>query len=284
MDIWQIVRITIRRWYVFLAVVAVGIATALVTTSGVKPQYSAAMDAFVNAPPSRASAPTGSVENSGGVGFAGSLEERAMDADASRAQIHKMGLLPTYKVSWTRAKLVLSVSVTGPTPDLARRTVEEVVAMANRHLVAHQASTGVTAPGAQYSIMPAAEGANLSPAQYPGRSRQRIVIGVVALAAAVGLAVALDGFVAARRRAAAGGTGRPDSLPDAGSPRSPLTREPDPLGDPLASPRRGGDTPGRDTPEYETAAVNEDTVTIRTGSRLGAGPVPPDLDRSGRPR
>lgn len=277
MDITEIARITIRRWYVALLILAIGVVAALAVSSGIKPSYAASIDAFVNAPASTTSRAAGSLENSGGVGFAGSFEERAMDADASRKQINSKGLLPGYTVTWTRATLVLTVSATGPTPDLVRRTVEEVVSMANSHLVAHQAANGVTERPAQFTIVRATDGANVSPAMYPGQGRQRLVIGAISVIAAVGLSVVLDGLIGSRRRSGAKNADRPEGgrqLPATGG----ADYDPTPLGRPSA--------PSEDGPQpfHSKSAIEHDTMTINTAARSVPRPNYPDVNRSGQIR
>ncbi|MCK9900282.1 hypothetical protein MXD63_09370 [Frankia sp. Cpl3] len=202
-----------------------------------------------------------------------------MDSDSSRQQIHDKGLLPGYTVKWTRATLVLTIAVTGPVQDQSRRTVEEVVAMANRHLIAHQVTNNVTERAAQFTILPATDGANVSPALYPGRGRQRLMIGAISVIVAVGLSIAVDGLVSGRRG------------------RGPKNQEPGEGSNPVRSagdfPDYGPTSPGypaaatRDDVQREnnsSAVINEDTMTINTAGRGGPWSGVPGTDRSGRIR
>jgi hypothetical protein len=246
MDIWQILRITLRRWYIAAPLALLAIVASYAAAERVAVEYtSAASVLLVNPEPTdEASGPVDPglpaddedptalddpqdvtteppVAGNPWLSFSGSLNTAAqaiqlsVSSQDTRSQLEREGLSPTYAVTPDRRNPILVVEATADDPETTQRTLERVLALVSEDLDARQVSAGAPT---ENRIRVEVLAMDTTPARATA-AKLRVQI----LTLAIGLTVALlaaVGFDTITRQRRAGRDDRPRS------PRSPGDQEP----------------------------------------------------------
>lgn len=198
MDLWQVLMILLRRWYVVIPVLLLTAYVANQASGRVDPTYNAYASVFVYVenrapegnPPTEQSAQAASV---------------ALDAPKVRQRLADAGLSPQYSVRARSRNPFMDVSVEAGSPEVALETVRGVVNLipeefASRPQIYAGRSPLAGQPGGPRLAIEVLAGPAVEDAAYEGRTRLVVVIAAVGLVAAVLLALLTELLVRAVRR------------------------------------------------------------------------------------
>lgn len=198
MDLWQVLLILLRRWYVVIPVLLLTAYVASQASARVDPTYNAyaAVFVYVENPAGEGNPPTVQSAQAASVAL-GSPEVRQRLADA--------GLSPEYNVRARSRNPFIDVSVEAENPEVALETVRGVVALipaefASRPQIYAGRSSLAGQPGGPRLAIEVLAGPAVEDAAYEGRTRVIVVIAAVGLVAAVLLALLTELLVRAVRR------------------------------------------------------------------------------------
>ena len=219
MDVWRITVATLRRWYIFLPLLALTAAAVYVVGQGVQPEYEVSGTALVT--PGRAPSP---VPNPlGGEQQASAAMAIVLNSTDVRSRVQDEGLLSGYSVSGQSRTTIMNVNVRGDDADLAVATGRHVMELAAQELADRQSDAGIPA-AAQYGLDVLAAPA-LVGVEYDGKMQVQAVTGLLGASVALLVSVLFDDIVGLfrrrrARRAAARGTAGAGAGP-AEEPESP---------------------------------------------------------------
>jgi len=177
MDLWTAAKILVRRWYVTLPVLLLGIAATMATDARLDPTYQAS-GSVVLVPPavSNVSLPYGGIRNTTEV-----LERRLLSTSVV-VSLQAQGFSPRYTVENERDYPILNVVAEADTPALAAATVSQIFNEGTQQLARLQEDLGYP-PDERIAVnvLVAPEGAaTLNRA----RTRALFALGILTIAAA----------------------------------------------------------------------------------------------------
>ena len=211
MDVWRITVATLRRWYIFLPLLALTAAAVYVAGQGVQPEYEVSGTALIT--PGRTPSP---VPNPyGGEQQASAAVAIVLNSTEARAGVQREGLLPTYDVSGQSRSTIMNIRVRGGDVEQAQDTGRRVMELAAEELADRQGGAGIPA-SAQYGLDVLAA-PSLVAVVHDGKMQVQAVTGLLGASLALLVAVLFDDIVGlfrrrrARRRAVARESGAPAS-------------------------------------------------------------------------
>lgn len=275
MDIWQVLRITLRRWYIAAPILALGVVASYVAADRVAIEYTSGASVLLVSPealgtpepePSAVAdpdttltPPDSALESTGNpwLSFSGSLNTAAqaiqlsvLSQETARV-IEDEGLSPDYSVGTDRRSPIILIETTSSDPELTQRTLERLVTLVEEDLSRRQVAAGAPASRQIHAEI-------LSMDDTPERAvaaRLRVRLGILVLGviAAMLAAVAFDSLVRIARRRRPDRVGpTPDDVhgDDDRSPvtvdDSPVDQEPRSVEEPLEKPDDGDDRQERE--------------------------------------
>ncbi|MBO1751986.1 hypothetical protein J4G33_09240 [Actinotalea sp. BY-33] len=272
MDVWTLLRTTLRRWYVFVPVLVVALALGYTAARDLPPVYVTQSSAILTGPALIPGDEEGEIDEINPfLSLGGSLTTTTaamvvlMDSEPTRYELDEAGLETEYEVD--RVDAVLYFDVEGLDEVAVTETANELVRIADVKLAELQEAAD-SDPDTRIQVVPltspqvALEGST-------GGVQLIAVAGVVGLVLGSGLAVALDGFLTWRRRRAEEATLASESVSAVGwSPAD----ERDPVeGDPV----EGGQVEGG---QVEGGQVGGDVVELPEAPTWAAAEEPRDED------
>ncbi|WP_413452149.1 hypothetical protein AA0Y32_12310 [Georgenia phoenicis] len=214
MDVWRITVATLRRWYIFLPLLALTAGAVYVVGAGVQPEYEVSGTALIT--PGSAPAP---VPNPyGNEAQANAAVAIVLNSGEMRARAQEEGLLPAYEVASQSRSTIMNVTVRGGDAEQAAATAHFVFELAVEELETRQSQAGIP-PAAQYGLDILAAPSLLAVA-YDGKLQVQAVTGLLGASAALVVAVLFDDIVGlfrrrrARKRASAAEREELAALPD----------------------------------------------------------------------
>lgn len=202
MDIWTVLRTSLRRWYVFVPVLALSLGLGYSMAQDLDPVYTAESSAILVAPAIVPGQEEGEMVEvnpylnlGGGLTTTTQVTVVLMNSGPKRLEYFDLGLEPDYAVD--RVDAVMYFTVTGTDPESVTATANELVVIADDEVAELQDKSTVR-PEERIRVRP------LSLPQVAiedgGAGIQLMaILGVLGLVAGVGAAVALDGFLQWRR-------------------------------------------------------------------------------------
>lgn len=214
MDIWTMLRTSLRRWYVSLPILAVSLGLGYTMAQDLDPVYSAESSAILIAPEIVPGVAEGElVEVNPYLNLGGGLTTTTqvlvvlMDSGPNRLKYFDLGLEPDFEVS--RSDAVMYFTVTGADADAVTHTANELVSIADAEVAALQDKDAID-PARRIQVRPLS--LPQVAVEHGGAGIQLMaILGVLGLVAAVAGALALDGFLrwradrAARQHASGAG-------------------------------------------------------------------------------
>lgn len=207
MDLFTILGTCLRRWYVVLPVLAISGYFAMGAYQQVESQYTASTSIVIlpsQALPSEADAvETPTLDNpyagSGGPKLAAAVLAKNINSSSFR---DRLGIVPgdtsTFESTVAQAQPIITVDVTGSSPEAVTATLDAVTQSAR--VVLNEFQAMAEAPEAKRYLVAAAVPASDATDVTPSRWRTSGAILVVGAGVAALLAVALDAALTARRR------------------------------------------------------------------------------------
>lgn len=194
MDVWRITVATLRRWYIFLPLLALTAGAVFVVGQGVKPEYEVSGTALIT--PGRTPSP---VPNPyGGEQQANAAVAIVLNSTETRAEVQAEGLLPGYSVSNQSRSTIMHVNVRGGDAEQAVATGRHVMELAAAELADRQGGAGIPA-SAQYGLDVLAAPA-LVGVVYDGKMQVQAVTGLLGASMALLVSVLFDDIVGLVRR------------------------------------------------------------------------------------
>jgi hypothetical protein len=238
-DLWDVGRIVVRRWYVSVPLVLVFFMVAVVMSGRVSPDYSAeASILFVafgqsSEDLSESTATSDATDTTGPaniyLNFPASLATVAqatglsVGSDDTRREVAALGLEPAYEVLVEDRSPLLYVRVTSSEDRKAIDTMDHVVSLIETDLDERQ--DAVDAPADERIEIELLARSEQSSADSGGRGRVRLTVAGLGVLIAVAGAVIFDALV--RRRGAGGGGGGGGGGRGSGDPNVPSAPPPD---------------------------------------------------------
>ncbi|WP_324649598.1 hypothetical protein [Georgenia sp. H159] len=206
MDVWRITVATLRRWYIFLPLLALTAGAVYAAGAGVQPEYEVSGSALIT--PGRTQSP---VPNPyGGEQQASSAVAIVLNSTDVRTRVQEEGLVPDYEVSGQSRSTILSVTVRGESSDQAVATAQHVFELAVEELQDRQTNAGMP-PSTQYGLDILAA-PSLTNVVYDGKMQVQAVVGLLGASLAVLVAVLFDDIVGLYRRRRARRLAKQDDL------------------------------------------------------------------------
>lgn len=194
MDVWRITVAVLRRWYVFLPLLALTALAVMGVNRGIEPQYEVVATAVLV--PGRVDSET---ENPyGTMNSTNEVLSIVLNNSTSRAEIEQQGLDPTYELSARSSSRIMDVSVVSDSPEVGTATAEAVLEMVRSEIATRQEAAGIT-EDAQIGIQ-VLQAPSVVDEVSQGRTRAMAIVGVVGAAASVLVTVLLDDIVGLLRR------------------------------------------------------------------------------------
>lgn len=194
MDVWQIVVATLRRWYVFLPLLALTVFVTLRVGQGINPQYEVtATTVLVSAPESsRYDNPYGSLDETNQV------LEIVLDDTATREQIGAAGFDPEYVVNARSRSRITEIVVVSATPELALATGEAVIELGQQELAQRQSVAGI--PSTAQVQLQVLQAPSVSDTVTQGKRRSMAITFILGGATSALVAVLVDDLMGFLRR------------------------------------------------------------------------------------
>ena len=194
MDVWRLTVAVVRRWYIFLPLLALTAVAALQVGNGVKPQFEVTATAMVST-----GRTSGEVPNPyGGREDAAQILAIVLNSNETRAAVEDQGLNPEYTVNAGSRSNIVNFAVQAETPELGIATLDAVLAAAATELKTRQTDAGVIA-AAQYTA-DTLQAPGVAEVVDDGKMRIMAVIGVLGAALAFLLAVLFDDLIGLIKR------------------------------------------------------------------------------------
>lgn len=197
MDVWRITVATLRRWYVFLPLLALTGWAVLVVGNGVSPEYEVQASAMIT--PNREE---GAIPNPyDTISQATAAVAIVLNSPEARDRVGERGLISSYEVSSLQRSTIMKVSVRGDTEEGALATGDAVLQMIHDELSQRQTAAGL-APDAQYGMDILVQPAVIEVIR-DGALRVQAVVGLLGASVALVIAVLFDdivGLIRQRRR------------------------------------------------------------------------------------
>ncbi|MEO1060899.1 MAG: oligosaccharide flippase family protein [Actinomycetota bacterium] len=230
MDVWETLRIVLRRWTVSVPLAVLTIVAVVAIPSDVGQEYTSDAS-LVFLPPNTQEFQTEDgftaiepenpfIQQNGTVAAMAELIQISLTSASVRALVEAEGLEPEYELIVGNGSPIMGITVTAGSPALATGTVDYMLGLIERDLTERQDIEG--APETQRIGTQIISDTSPALASTGAATRLRLIILVVGLAFAVGAALLVEGAAgwAARRRSEGwGGGGAPGD--DASAPTDP---------------------------------------------------------------
>ena len=194
MDVWAITVAVVRRWYVFLPLLALTVLAAL-WVGGRATEESVVTATVVLVPGSESS----EIENPyGGIGETAQVLEIVLGSRVAHEALEEKGLSPDYAVNARSQSRIMDLSITGSTSEVSLATADELLAMARKELSDRQEEVGIPEAaqiGVEVLRVPA-----VTDVVADGKLRNMAVVGIAGGALSLVVAVIFDDLVGLARR------------------------------------------------------------------------------------
>lgn len=161
MDLWDFVRLLVRRWYLTVPLLALAAAAALFAAQGVTPTYTAsATGAFLD--PAIVLQPDEVVPNPWAQAGVETTAKAVVDSVAdpiTTDQVAAEGYARNYEITLPSRSVLFGILASAPTPEGATTTLDHVVDLMRQDLRSKQAAYGV--PDSQQVLIQMASGTSI---------------------------------------------------------------------------------------------------------------------------
>ncbi|MBV6509245.1 MAG: hypothetical protein JJLCMIEE_02314 [Acidimicrobiales bacterium] len=230
MDLFGVIKVVWRRWYVALPLLVLTVVATLVSAATVAPDYAAEGSVLLVSPlPETAETtdttlatdeadPFGTGDTTaetspadpasenpllvvpGGVTSTAQALQLAMTSSDFRQEVDAAGFYSDYEIEVESRSPIINFYVTGSDAELVVETLDHLVGTANDKLAEVQLEAGATENALITSQLLAMD-SEAAP-DYGSRTKMAIVVAVIGLVVTVGVPVAMEGISQMRRRSA----------------------------------------------------------------------------------
>lgn len=194
MDVWAITLAALRRWYVFLPLLAMTVLAALWVGSRA-PEHYQSTSTVVLVP----GAETTEIDNPyGGISETANVLEIVLGSTATRDDIEARGLSPDYVIDTRSQSRIVDLVVTGDTEELSLGTMDALIDLMGQELVTRQSAVGIP-EDAQLVVQILQEPA-ITEVVADGQLRNMAVVGIIGAALSLLAAVLFDDLLGLGRR------------------------------------------------------------------------------------
>lgn len=186
MDVWRITVTVLRRWYVFLPLLALTALVALRVGESITPEYEVSATAILVP----GSASTDIEDPYGSRSDTAQVLAIVMDSTASRDLIEQQGLDREYEFRSRDRSPILNLTVLSETSEESMATGQAVLDLAREELANRQSGAGLP-PDAQISLQ-ILQAPHVSDVVAEGKMRNMAVIGIIGAALSLLVAVLFD--------------------------------------------------------------------------------------------
>lgn len=199
MDLWDLLRVVVRRWYVSFPLLIIAAAVALQMSTRVDAEYSAQSSLILVGPTSTGSE-AGAADSafvnpylsfSSSLATTAQLLQLSMSSGAARRSVAELGLASNYEVTLVSRSPILKVSVETGDPVVAVETLDEVARLIEDELDERQ--DAIDAPANKRITVSRLSEGEVPVAQLGSQNRVRIIFAGVGIAAAVAAAFLFEG-------------------------------------------------------------------------------------------
>jgi hypothetical protein len=206
MDVLTTLRVCVRRWYVALPILIIGILGAVGYAASQKPTWSVTQQLLVTAPSSTNGIKPGSTSavNPFGSGpnaqhLAASGMASALQSQTTKDQIRSIGRGANYTAKVDKVAPTVDVTVTGPTRHAVAARLQALTYAAQVDLFNIQQRAG--APVKQFlQVVPSIQGAPTPAEVPPSRTKGTVAILLLTLLVAAFASIAAERIATRRRR------------------------------------------------------------------------------------
>jgi len=201
MDVWEIAKILIRRWYVMIPILILGAVVAISSSNGIHPEYKADAVLLVLPPTEYEPGATdaGGVVNLNPYTALGPKTVAQaivfqMNGDATHLDLDSRGLTSEYVVQASQRDPLISIAVTGDDQTLVAETMGAVITATEDELVRMQQPFVDKVIPEQLTIEELSRTAVPSE-DFTSRSRLKIAVAALSALLAAAAAIFVDGIV-----------------------------------------------------------------------------------------
>ena len=237
MDIWDALRVVMRRWYVALPVIIVSAVVITQVGTRVNAEYSAE-SSFVLVGHSTTRSDEGDAPSAfvnPYLSFSSSLSTTAqvlqlsVSSSEARRTVGEKGLATNYEVTVASRSPIVNVSVKADDPEVAVDTLDQVAQLLQDELDVRQ--DVIDAPADERIGLSVLSEGDAPTTQLGNQNRVRLIFAGVGIASAVAAAFLVEGIAAAlgrrRRHAGVSLAGEPEPAPDEPGPVADLAGDDD---------------------------------------------------------
>lgn len=194
MDVWGITLATLRRWYVFLPILAAAVLLALAVGRSANPEYEASGSMLLT--PARSSSPIANpFVNAQGASEALTI---ILNGPETKTRLNDSGLTGTVTVSSASRSSVIAMRSVSTDPEKALALIDAVIDIASDELTERQQSAGI-GPDSLIGLQVLAAPSITSVANDTAIRVQAVILGLGAVAG-ITLAVLFDDIVGLIKR------------------------------------------------------------------------------------
>lgn len=197
-DVWEITKILVRRWTVVVPILVLGLVLALVTSSGIQPEYKASGVLLVLPPTESGASEIGGVVirnpyTTLGPRVVAQAIVIQMNSDEMRLDLAAQGFKATYVFVASQRNPLISIDVSGTDQSQVATTLGALITRAEDEMIRRQEPFVDKAVPVRLTIEELSRSA-IPSEDFTGRSRLRIAIVAVSVLLAAASAVFVDGF------------------------------------------------------------------------------------------
>jgi capsular polysaccharide biosynthesis protein len=195
-DIWDLIRIMARRWYVVLVVAAATVGVAVLTSSHVQGQYKAVgTTVVVGKAGSKASGTDNPWSDLGLTNTAAAISS-ALDDPSFKTDLRTRGLSTQFTIIPRDGTPIVDVTATSTSPEVATKTADYLLTALRTDLDSRQ--TALSVASADKIVFETLSSPNDAGATGSGTKRAVGSVAAIGLLAAVALSLAVDGLATRR--------------------------------------------------------------------------------------
>ena len=205
-DLWSLVQIFLRRWYIVLPLVALTLFSAFAFTASIQPTYEADGSAILVGPEANETVVDESaigannrlLQLGGSLGTVAEVLDLSLSSQQARQQFADAGLVSDFQTGTDARSPIMLFTVQGDDPELVNQTMVAIFDFLDVELAAQQEAVNV--PADELIELRSISAGDVPAANHGARQRSLVLILIGGLLVTTAVTIAVDAIASARRR------------------------------------------------------------------------------------